>query len=59
MPLIKRLSLSQPALDWAQEVLALRNTEPEISRSDALTLMKETGFNITSSIKNLEKVYYG
>jgi glycosyltransferase involved in cell wall biosynthesis len=58
-PLVRRLSLSQPALAWADEVLAMRDIAGAISQAQALSHMERSGFNIALGVKGLGEVYRG
>jgi glycosyltransferase involved in cell wall biosynthesis len=56
-PLIQRISLSQPASEWAEAILVLRNIASVISPSEALMLVENSHFNIQISVKQLAKIY--
>ena len=56
-PLLRRLSLSQPAPAWAEAVLAVRDSSPAISRSEALAMMEKSPFDVTGSVSALAEVY--
>jgi glycosyltransferase involved in cell wall biosynthesis len=56
-PLLYRLSLTQPASDWAKVVLATRNKQCAISQSKALDLVSQTAFNIKISVQELIDFY--
>jgi glycosyltransferase involved in cell wall biosynthesis len=56
-PLLQRLSLSQPPLDWAHAVLAQQNLPSAITQFDALSLVETSPFNIETSVKKLESIY--
>lgn len=56
--LMKRLSLSQSASEWAEVVLAQRNTDLPIQQSEALSILQQNSpFNIEISAKNLTDIY--
>lgn len=55
--LLQRLSLSQPASEWAQMLLAHRNAVSAMRQSDALSLLQTSPFNIETSVKQLENIY--
>ena len=55
--LIKRLSLSQPADEWAQAVLGLRGVDREAVRPVALEAMEDSPFNILNSVEALQAFY--
>lgn len=55
-PLRQRLSLSQPASEWAEVLLTQRHAVA-ISQSDALSLVETGPFNIEMSVKQLENIY--
>jgi len=56
-PLVRRLSLSQPASEWAEGVLTQRDAGSTITKSDALALVETSPFNIETSVKQLESIY--
>jgi glycosyltransferase involved in cell wall biosynthesis len=56
-PLIKRMSLSHSASEWAKILLAQRDKASAISRSDALSLVQASPFNIETSVRHLERIY--
>lgn len=57
-PLVQRLPLSAPVSVWAETAGRIRkNPNQNISRSEALSLMKNSPFNINVSVKSLEKLY--
>ncbi|MBO3460076.1 glycosyltransferase family 1 protein [Aetokthonos hydrillicola Thurmond2011] len=56
-PLLKRLSLSQPISEWANELLAWQNRKPKNFQTDAFKLVEASPFNIETSVKQLEKLY--
>ena len=57
-PLVKRLSLSQPASYWATELLLHeRKRATEISNFEALSLVTNSQFNLEISLTELEKIY--
>lgn len=56
-PLVRRLSLSQPASGWAEAVLAARDAAPTMTQPDALAVMEKSPLNIQTSAKLLEEVY--
>jgi glycosyltransferase involved in cell wall biosynthesis len=56
-PLIRRLSLSQPAPIWAETILATRSAALPITQQEALGLIRESKFSIASSVRELEEVY--
>ncbi len=55
--LINRISLSQPAAIWAESLLHLLRAKAAAHRARALPIVKESPFNILSSVKELEKLY--
>lgn len=57
-PLIKRLSLSKPAQYWAEEILTHRHAISTVTQSNALELIKNSQFNIETSLKKLEEIYH-
>ena len=56
-PLVRRLSLSQQASEWAEVLLTYRDTTGAIAQSDALAWMATSPFNIKTSVKQLERIY--
>ncbi|MBE9015945.1 glycosyltransferase [Chroococcidiopsis sp. CCALA 051] len=56
-PLMRRMSLSQPAAIWAEAILALRQARSESDRVEALQLVEQSSFSIRNNIKTLEKLY--
>jgi len=56
-PLITPLSLRQPAAEWAERILRMRNMPAPISRSESLSLLEQSSFSIESSYRTLEEVY--
>jgi glycosyltransferase involved in cell wall biosynthesis len=55
-PLVRRLSLSQPASAWAEALLALGNRAPCLGRSEALAYV-DCDFNIQTSVDELTRIY--
>ena len=55
-PLVTRLSLSQPASIWADEILRSQH-ESSIDRTEALTIVQQSPFNIPVGVANLMKIY--
>lgn len=58
-PQIERLSLSQPASEWAEAVLSTRGEASPEKRAEALRSMEESYLNIESSVREVGKVYGG
>lgn len=56
-PLMRRLSLSQPAAFWAEALLAVKEANPGVTRQEALAMMERSPFNIVSGVKELERIY--
>ncbi len=57
-PLMKRLSLSQSASEWAGVVLAEKKTNLPIKQSEALSILQQDSpFSIEISAKNLTDIY--
>jgi glycosyltransferase involved in cell wall biosynthesis len=54
-PLIRRLSLAEPAARWAEAILAAR--EATVTRPEALKIMERSHFNIESSCRELVAIY--
>ena len=55
-PLVRRLSLSQPASAWAEALLATGSRAPCLSRAEALAYV-DRGFNIQASVDKLTRLY--
>ena len=56
-PLVRRISLSRSASDWAEAVLLARSDTSLISRSDVLGVLEKSSFSIETNVKELKKVY--
>ena len=56
-PLVHRLSLAQPAADWADALLAARDAVPPLPQPDALRIARATPFDVRASWDALEPVY--
>jgi glycosyltransferase involved in cell wall biosynthesis len=56
-PLVKRMSLLQPASAWAETILAYRKAKATITPKQALKLVEQSSFNIQTSLKKLENFY--
>ena len=56
-PIVRHVSLRQPAQVWAQEVLALCGQDPPITAMEALTAIEQSPFNIQVSVANLVRAY--
>jgi glycosyltransferase involved in cell wall biosynthesis len=58
-PLMRRMSLSQPASAWAQVILAERESARAIAQAEALRIIEGSSLNVQTSLKQLEEVYLG
>ena len=56
-PLIKRLSLSQCASEWAKAVLESPSLKSLYPQAESLTSMENSPFNIAYSVQDLTKIY--
>ncbi|HBE31761.1 MAG TPA: glycosyltransferase, partial [Cyanobacteria bacterium UBA11368] len=56
-PLVRWLSLSQPASAWAEIVLNHRDAGDAIAQSEALKVVETSLFNIEVSVKQLEGIF--
>ncbi len=56
-PLMRRMSLSQPASQWAEAVLAQRNAISDVTHDTVLALVKQSPFSIETSVQNLQNIY--
>jgi len=55
--LIRRIDLKDGAGKWAREIARIRKTLPLLSRADALRKMRRSSFDISSSIRAIERNY--
>jgi len=55
--LITRLSLSTTAANWAESILAQRNSNAYPSSKKSLEAVEQSAFNITASVQKLEAIY--
>jgi glycosyltransferase involved in cell wall biosynthesis len=58
-PLVRRVSLAQPASAWAEVILAARAAGPGVTRQEALALVTHSSFNMRTNIEHLERIYHG
>lgn len=56
-PLMQRHSLAQSASEWANSLLAQKSNKSIMSRSEALTSIKNSPFSIENSLNNLQNIY--
>jgi glycosyltransferase involved in cell wall biosynthesis len=56
-PLVRRLSLQQPAAAWARAALAAAHARPDHSASAGLALMERSPFTIRACVKSLAAIY--
>ena len=56
-PLVRRLSLSQPASQWAKALLHIREIRSNVDRSEAFSLIENSHFNIKVNLRKLEEMY--
>lgn len=56
-PLIKRLSLFQPATAWYDAIINARQSDTIINQKNALQVVEVSSFNIMQSISRLQGVY--
>jgi glycosyltransferase involved in cell wall biosynthesis len=57
--LMRWISLAQPASQWADGVLELREASRSVNKAQALSLMENGPFTIQRSIDSLEQIYAG
>ncbi len=57
-PLVQRIPLTKSASYWSEAVLATRNEQPPVPKSDALDKVSQSAFNIKVSVEELTKFYY-
>lgn len=55
--MVRRLSLSRPATEWAQTLIELQNAPARITRQAALANVESSAFNLCASVKTLEQFY--
>lgn len=55
--LVKRLPVDGPADVWAAEILNLWRIRPTPKDAEAITIVEDSAFNITSSIEELIRIY--
>ncbi len=58
-PLVQRVGLDRPASVWADAILASQQTEPPLTRNEALKTMQNSPFNIVTGTRALERCYEG
>jgi glycosyltransferase involved in cell wall biosynthesis len=56
-PLVRRLSLEQPASAWAEAIIDSRRSIKSISNERSLKTVEQSQFNIMYSVKTIEKFY--
>jgi glycosyltransferase involved in cell wall biosynthesis len=56
-PLVKRLSLSQPANVWSRALLAARSRPHPVSPAEALAALERSPFNICKAVAELQQLY--
>lgn len=56
-PLIRRLSLSQPAWVWAEAVLEARDKARMFTKGEVVSMVENKPFNIQAGLKGLMEVY--
>jgi glycosyltransferase involved in cell wall biosynthesis len=56
-PLVRRRALSDPPSSWAQALLTAWDTVSVVPRASALSILRESPFNIARSVKLVEQVY--
>ncbi|SRR5579883_676844 len=56
-PLLHPMSLSQPPVQWAEKILAVKQVKSKITQSEALSLVEQSPFNIHTSVQQLERMY--
>jgi glycosyltransferase involved in cell wall biosynthesis len=56
-PLVRRLSLQQPAAAWARAALAAAHARPDHSASAGLALMERSPVTIRACVKSLAAIY--
>jgi glycosyltransferase involved in cell wall biosynthesis len=56
-PLVRRLSLAQPASLWAEALLTARDMGRVLLQPEALTIVENSPFNVSASVEKLERIY--
>ncbi|MGF1936149.1 MAG: glycosyltransferase family 1 protein [Nostoc sp. ChiQUE02] len=56
-PLVRRMSLSEPASAWAEAILAASKTGSGMSQRKAFEIIEQSSFNIHNNVETLEKIY--
>jgi glycosyltransferase involved in cell wall biosynthesis len=56
-PLVRQVSLSKSASDWAEAVISARSRVLAIAQADTLPVLEHSPFNIVVSVKKLTEVY--
>lgn len=56
-PLVRQVSLSKSASDWAEAVISARSGVLAIAQADTLPVLEHSPFNIIVSVKKLTEVY--
>ncbi len=55
--LVSRCRLSEPASEWARKFFELRNAPLSVSRDEALSIVRESRFNVVDSANRLQQFY--
>jgi glycosyltransferase involved in cell wall biosynthesis len=56
-PLVRRVSLSKSASDWAEAVISARSAASAITQADTLAVLENSPFNIAVSVQKLTELY--
>jgi glycosyltransferase involved in cell wall biosynthesis len=56
-PLVRRVSLSQSAEEWAEVILSIRAAPPAIEPDEAQAMVAKSPFNVRVGIEQLEQLY--
>ncbi|MEG4841154.1 glycosyltransferase family 1 protein [Microcoleus sp. B9-D4] len=56
-PLVRQVSLSHSASDWAEAVISARSGASAITQADTLPVLENSHFNIAVSLQKLTEVY--
>jgi glycosyltransferase involved in cell wall biosynthesis len=56
-PLVRRISLLQPASVWAEAILTTQGNALAFSQTEALAIIENSSFNIEIGVKNLAEMY--
>ena len=56
-PLVRQVSLSKSASDWAEAAISAKSSALAITKANTLTILENSPFNISVSVQKLTEVY--